>query len=90
MTDTGCGTGTSTDREDSDGWPGFSFLADEIAELATVIGAIAGSGRRDAVQREHLIIRLGALRAAVDFTVARNALDWDAVNRHRDRRRSHY
>ena len=90
MADTDCGAGTSTDCEDNDGWAGLSFLAGEIAELGKVIGEITSSGRRDVIQREHLIIRLGALRAAVDFTVARNALDWAAVNRRRDRQRSHY
>jgi hypothetical protein len=90
MTDTASGTRTGTDHGEGDGWPGLSFLAEEIAELGTVIGEITGSGRRDVILRERLVARLGELRAAIDFTVTRNALDWEAVNRRRDRRRSHY
>lgn len=37
--ETDCGTGTSTGHQDSDGWASLSFLAEEIAELGTVVGA---------------------------------------------------
>lgn len=90
MTDTASGTGTGTDRGDDDGWPGLSCLAEEMAEFGTVIGEITGGGRRDVILRERLIARLGALRAAIDFTVTRNALDWQAVNQRRDRQRARY
>ena len=84
MTDSGAGPGHG------ERWPGLPLLAEEIAELGLAIGEIAGSGRRDAVMRERLIARLGALRAAIDFTVSRSALDWEAVNRQRDRQRARY
>lgn len=90
MTDTASGAGTAADHGEGGGWPGLSFLAEEIAELGTVIGEITGSGRRDVLLRERLAARLGELRAAIDFTVSRNALDWEAVNRRRDQQRSHY
>jgi hypothetical protein len=90
VTDTASGTGTSTGRGEDSGWPGLPYLAGEIAELGTVIGEITARGGRDAVQRERLIARLGALRAAIDFTVAHSQLDWEAVNRNRDRQRARY
>ena len=90
MTDTASGTANSTVRAEDHGWPGLSCLTEEIAEIGTVIGKIDGSGDRDAILREHLITRLGALRAAIDFTATRNGLDWQAINRRRDRQRAHY
>lgn len=90
MTDTASGTPNSAVRAEDHGWPGLSCLTEEIAELGTVIGKIAGSSGRDAILREHLIARLGALRAAIDFTATRNGLDWEALNRRRDRQRTRY
>lgn len=90
MTEIASGAGTAADHGENGGWPGLSFLAEEIAELGTVIGEIAGSGHRDVLLRERLAIRLGELRAAIDFTATHNALDWENLNRRRDRQRAHY
>jgi hypothetical protein len=88
VTDTA--SGTAADLGEGESWPGLSFLSEEIAALSALIGEITGGGRRDVVLRERLVARLGELRAAIDFTVTRNALDWEAVNRRRDRQRAHY
>jgi hypothetical protein len=90
MTDTASGAGPGPDLGDDGTWPGLSLLAEEIAELGRLIGEITGSGRHDVLLRERLVARLGALRAAIDFTVTRNALDWEAVNRQRNRQRAQY
>ena len=87
---TAAGQAAGPDQEDGGGWPGLSLLAGQAAELGQVIDDLTGSGHHGTVARERLILRLGALRAAIDFTVTRNALDWEAVNRQRDRHRARY
>jgi hypothetical protein len=44
-----------------------------------------GTSLRDSMQDE-----LGGLRAAIDYVIGQNGLDWDAVNRQRDRKRALY
>jgi hypothetical protein len=81
---------------DSDTWPGLSRLAADAAQVVRVACTIMGNGG-DTLQeaeatglRESLQEELGDLRAAIDYVIGKNALDWDAVNRRRDRRRSLY
>lgn len=76
----------------SDTWPGLAMLAADAAEVVRVVRAIMGNGNGNGVGaaslRESLQEELGDLRAAIDYVIGKNALDWDAVNRRRDRRRS--
>lgn len=78
----------------SDTWPGLSRLAADAAQVARVAAAIISTGNDTdqdaAVQRENLQEQLGDLRAAVDYVIGKNALDWGAVNSRRDRKRSLY
>jgi hypothetical protein len=78
----------------SDTWPGLSRLAADAAQVARAAAAIIGTGndpaQDSAVQRENLQEQLGDLRAAIDYVIGKNALDWAAVNRRRDRKRSLY
>lgn len=78
----------------SDDWPGLSRLAADATQVVRVVGKIIGSSddaRYDtAILRECLQDELGDLRAAIDYVIGKNALDWDAVNRRRDRTRSRY
>ena len=78
----------------SDAWPGLARLAADATQVLRLVGTIIGSGddtRYDtAVLRECLQDELGDLRAAIDYVISKNALDWDAVNRRRDRTRSRY
>lgn len=77
----------------SDTWPGLSRLATEAAQVVRVAARIiGGNGSHDdgAVMRESLQDELGDLRAAIDYVVGKNALDWGAVNRRRDRKRTLY
>jgi hypothetical protein len=78
----------------SDTWPGLSRLAADAAQVARVAAAIISTGNDTAqdaaVQRENLQEQLGDLRAAIDYVIGKNALDWSAVNRRRDRKRSLY
>jgi hypothetical protein len=82
----------------SDTWPGLSRLAADAAQVVRVAWTIMGNcgdtqpeaeaetnGLRESLQEE-----LGDLRAAIDYVIGKNALDWDAVNRRRDRKRSLY
>jgi len=82
----------------SDTWPGLSRLAADAAQVVRVACTIMGNcgdtqpeadaetdGLRESLQEE-----LGDLRAAIDYVIGKNALDWDAVNRRRDRKRSLY
>ncbi len=82
------------DSAGSDAWPGLARLAADATQVARVVGKIIGSGddtRYDtAILRECLQDELGDLRAAIDYVIGKNALDWDAVNRRRDRTRSRY
>jgi NTP pyrophosphatase (non-canonical NTP hydrolase) len=79
----------------SDIWPGLSRLAEEAAEVLQVVGKIIGGGGDDIHDdgtdlRESLQDELGDLRAAIDYVVRKNCLDWDAVNRRRDTKRTLY
>jgi hypothetical protein len=76
----------------SDTWPGLSQLAADAAQIARRVGAIIGDDRHQdtAGLRASLQEELGDLRAAIDYVVGKNDLDWDAVNRRRDRKRSLY
>lgn len=78
----------------SDIWPGLSKLAEEAAEVLQIVGKIIGGGgdiHEDGTDlRESLQDELGDLRAAIDYVVRKNCLDWDAVNRRRDTRRTLY
>jgi hypothetical protein len=78
----------------SDTWPGLSRLAADAAQVARAAAAIISTGNDTAqdaaVQRENLQEQLGDLRAAIDYVIGKNALDWAAVNRRRDRKRSLY
>src|SRR5215472_11042214 len=79
----------------SDTWPGLSQLAADAAQVARRADAIIGDDTRqdDTCQdtaglRVSLQEELGDLRAAIDYVIGKNDLDWDAVNRRRDRKRS--
>jgi hypothetical protein len=78
----------------SDTWPGLSRLAADAAQVVRVACTIIGTGNDThqdaAVQRESLQEELGDLRAAIDYVIGKNALDWGAVNKRRDRKRSLY
>ena len=78
----------------SDTWPGLSRLvidAARVVELARTIISTGNDTDQDAaVHRESLQEELGDLRAAIDYVIGKNALDWAAVNRRRDRKRSLY
>jgi hypothetical protein len=78
----------------SDTWPGLSRLAADAAQVVRVACTIIGTGNDThqdaAVQRESLQHELGDLRAAIDYVIGKNALDWAEVNRRRDRKRSLY
>ena len=78
----------------SDTWPGLARLAADAAQVVRVACAIIGTGNDTqddvACLRESLQEELGDLRAAIDYVIGKNALDWDAVNKRRDRRRSLY
>ena len=78
----------------SDRWPGLSRLAEEAAEVLQIAGKIIGGGNdiHDDVTdlRESLQDELGDLRAAIDYVVRKNGLDWDAINRRRDTKRALY
>ena len=78
----------------SDTWPGLSRLAADAAQVAraarTIIGTANDTHEDAAVQRERLQEQLGDLRAAIDYVIGKNALDWTAVNRRRDRKRTQY
>jgi hypothetical protein len=78
----------------SDTWPGLSRLAADAAQVARAARTIISTGNDTdqdaAVQRESLQEQLGDLRAAIDYVIGKNALDWAAVNKRRDRKRSLY
>ena len=78
----------------SDTWPGLSRLAADAAQVVKVACTIIGTGNDthedEAVQRESLQEQLGDLRAAIDYVIGKNALDWGAVNKRRDRKRTQY
>jgi hypothetical protein len=80
----------------SDTWPGLSRLAADAAQVVRVACTIMGNGGDTPQEaepgglRESLQEELGDLRAAIDYVIGKNALDWDAVNRRRDRKRSLY
>lgn len=77
-----------------DRWPGLSRLAEEAAEVLQIAGKIIGGGNDihdDGTDlRESLQDELGDLRAAIDYVVRKNFLDWDAINRRRDTKRALY
>jgi len=78
----------------SDTWPGLSRLAADAAQVAKAARAIISTGNNTdqdaAVQRGSLQEQLGDLRAAIDYVIGKNGLDWAAVNKRRDRKRSLY
>jgi len=81
----------------SDTWPGLSQLAADAAQIARRVSSIIGDDTRQVGTRQDtdglrasLQEELGDLRAAIDYVIGKNALDWDAVNRRRDRKRSRY
>ena len=78
----------------SDTWPGLATLAADAAQVVQAVSAIIASGDQagpDAAGlRDSLQDQLGELRAAIDYVISKNALDWTAVNRQRDRKRSRY
>jgi len=78
----------------SETWPGLSRLAADAAQVVRVACTIIGTGNDThqdaAVQRESLQEQLGDLRAAIDYVIGKNALDWGAVNKRRDRKRTQY
>jgi hypothetical protein len=75
--------------DDGDTWTGLSSLAAQAAQVLEVSGQIASSGDASML-RESLQDGLGGLRAAIDYVIGQNGLDWDAVNRQRDRKRALY
>lgn len=84
--------GSGPYRIGSDTWPGLSQLASDAARIVRRVGAIVGDdghqdtdGLRTSLQEE-----LGDLRASIDYVIGKNALDWDTVNRRRDRKRGLY
>jgi len=78
----------------SDAWPGLARLAAQAAQVLEVsekITCSADGGHDDGtILRQSMQDELGGLRAAIDYVIGKNGLDWDAVNRHRDRERSLY
>jgi hypothetical protein len=76
----------------SDTWPGLSQLTADAADVLSVIGTIMGDDAHEdmASLRAGLQDQLGDLRAAIDYVIGKNALDWNAVNSRRDRKRSLY
>ena len=80
----------------SDTWTGLSRLAAQAAQVLEVSDKITSSDgesdtRDDETRlRESLQDGLGGLRAAIDYVIGQNGLDWDAVNRQRDRKRALY
>jgi hypothetical protein len=88
---------TGPDSTGSDTWPGLCLLTAQAAHVLqaarTIIGSRGDSGdtHHDTTSlRESLQDELGDLRAAVDYVIGKNGLDWDAVNRRRDRKRTLY
>ncbi len=82
------------EKADSPAWPGISRLAAQAAQVLEVSDRIVGGGAdgdgdetslRDSMQDE-----LGGLRAALAYVIGRNGLDWNAINRERDRKRALY
>jgi hypothetical protein len=87
------------DNAGSSAWPGISRLAAQAAQVLEVSGRIAdssgdrsgeGSGADGDDDRASLQDELGGLRAAIDYVIGRNGLDWNAINRERDRKRALY
>jgi hypothetical protein len=82
------------DSVDRDTWTGLSRLAAQAAHVLEVSDKIASGGSDghddEASLRESMQDELGGLRAAIDYVIGRNELDWAAVNRQRDRRRAQY
>jgi hypothetical protein len=78
----------------SDTWAALATLAADAAQVVEVVSAIIGNGNDTGPEaarlRESLQDQLGDLRAAIDYVISKNALDWNAVNRRRDRKRSRY
>ena len=86
---------SAPDSADRDTWTGLSRLAAQAAHVLEVSDKIASSGsdghHDDGTSlRESMQDELGGLRAAIDYVIGQNELDWAAVNRQRDRRRAQY
>jgi hypothetical protein len=82
-------------RDDSDTWTGLSRLAAQAVQILEVSDKIASGGDDthsddEASLRESMQDELGGLRAAIDYVIGQNGLDWNAVNRQRDRKRALY
>jgi hypothetical protein len=77
-----------------DTWTGLSRLAAQAAYVLQVSDKIASGGsdsHDDGTSlRESMQDELGGLRAAIDYVIGQNELDWAAVNRQRDRKRAQY
>jgi hypothetical protein len=82
------------DSADRDTWTGLSRLAAQAAHVLQVSDKIASGGsdsHDDGTNlRESMQDELGGLRAAIDYVIGQNELDWAAINRQRDRRRAQY
>lgn len=82
------------DTVDRDTWTGLSRLAAQAAHVLEVSDKIASGGDDghgdETSLRESMQDELGGLRAAIDYVIGQNELDWAAVNRQRDRRRAQY
>lgn len=82
------------ENADCPAWPGISRLAAQAAQVLEMSGKIVGSdadGDGDrASLRDSMQDELGGLRAAIDYVIGRNGLDWNAINRERDRKRALY
>jgi|SRR5450756_777067 len=78
--------------DDTDTWTGLSQLAAQAAHILNVSDKITSTGSHDewATLRESLQDGLGGLRAAIDYVIGQNGLNWDAVNKQRDRKRALY
>jgi hypothetical protein len=84
------------DGAEDDTWTGLSRLAAQAAQVLEMSDRITGGGSGDdrhddgAGLRESMQDELGGLRAAIDYVIGQNSLDWAAINRQRDRRRALY
>lgn len=90
MTDTSHTRSEAAVAGEGASWPGLEWLAEEIGELSTVISKISDGNGGPAILREELMARMGTVRAAIEFTVSHNSLNWEVVNQRRDRQRSLY
>jgi len=81
--------------DDSDTWTGLSRLAAQAVQILEVSDKIASGNDSagdddEASLRQSMQDELGGLRSAIDYVIGQNGLDWNAVNRQRDRARALY